>query len=86
MPGTVEAVSFTMPDVNHVFRRGHRVMVQVQSTWFPLVDRNPQVFMDIPAARPGDYRAATQRVVRSRTQPSGVEVYVLPALENARTV
>jgi putative CocE/NonD family hydrolase len=85
VPGNVEAVSFTMPDVNHVFRRGHRVMVQVQSTWFPLVDRNPQAFMDIPAARPGDYRAATQRVVRSRAQPSGVEVYVLPALDNART-
>src|SRR5450759_409752 len=78
-PGSVEAVHFTMPDVNHVFRRGHRVMVQVQSTWFPLVDRNPQTFVDIPSAKPRDYRAATQRVVRSRTQPSGVEVYVLPA-------
>jgi hypothetical protein len=49
------------------------------------VDRNPQAFVDIPAARPGDYRAATQRVVRSRTQPSGVEVYVLPAPEDAIT-
>jgi putative CocE/NonD family hydrolase len=85
VPGTVEAVSFTMPDVNHVFRRGHRVMVQVQSTWFPLVDRNPQTFVDIPSAKPGDYRAATQRVVRSRTQPSGVEMYVLPTLEDAIT-
>ncbi len=85
VPGTVEAVSFTMPDVNHVFRRGHRVMVQVQSTWFPLLDRKPQTFMDIPAARPGDYHAATQRVVRSRTQPSGVEMYVLAALKDAIT-
>jgi putative CocE/NonD family hydrolase len=85
VPGTVEAVSFAMPDVNHVFRRGHRVMVQVQSTWFPLVDRNPQTFVDIPAAKPGDYRAATQHVVRSQTQPSGVEVYVLPTLEDAIT-
>jgi len=83
VPGTVEAVSFTMPDVNHVFRRGHRVMVQVQSTWFPLVDRNPQTFVDIPSAKPGDYRVATQRVVRSRTQPSGVELHVLPTLEDA---
>jgi len=74
-----------MPDVNHVFRRGHRVMVQVQSTWFPLVDRNPQTFVDIPTATPGDYQVATQRVVRSRTQPSGVEVYVLPALGDADT-
>jgi predicted acyl esterase len=61
----------TRPDV---------LMVQAQSTWFPLVNRNPQTFMDIPTAKPGDFQAATQRVVRSRTQPSGVEVYVLPAL------
>jgi predicted acyl esterase len=66
-----------MPDVNHVFRRGHRVMVQVQSTWFPLIDRNPQTFVNIPTAIPEDYQPATQHVVRSRSQPSGVEVYVL---------
>jgi predicted acyl esterase len=68
-----------MPDVNHVFRRGHRVMVQVQSSWFPLVDRNPQTFVNIPTAKPEDFKSATQHVVRSQTQPSGVEVYVLPA-------
>ena len=76
-PGVVEAVSFDMPDVNHVFRRGHRVMVQVQSTWFPLMDRNPQTFVNIPTATRDDYQPATQRVIRSRTQPSGVEVHVL---------
>ena len=71
-----------MPDVNHVFRRGHRVMVQVQvqSGWFPLVDRNPQSFVNIPTAKPEDFKSATQCVVRSTTQPSGVEVYVLPAM------
>jgi uncharacterized protein len=58
-------------------------MVQVQSSWFPLVDRNPQTFVNIPTAKPEDFKAATQRVVRSRTQPSGVEVYVLPAAVNA---
>ena len=79
VPGQVEAVTFTMPDVNHVFRRGHRVMVQVQSSWFPLVDRNPQTFVNIPTAKPEDFKTATQRVVRSNAQPSGVEVYVLPA-------
>ena len=68
-----------MPDVNHVFRRGHRVMIQVQSTWFPLIDRNPQIFMDIPTATAESFRVATQRVVRSSAQPSGVEVHVLPA-------
>ena len=76
-------MNFTMPDVNHVFRRGHRVMVQVQSSWFPLVDRNPQTFVNIPTARPEDFKLATQCVVRSQTQPSGVEVYVLPAVVNA---
>ena len=82
-PRSVEAVDFTMPDVNHVFRRGHRVMVQVQSSWFPLVDRNPQTFVNIPAAKPEDFKPATQRVVRSQTQASGVEVYVLPVVGNA---
>jgi putative CocE/NonD family hydrolase len=76
-PGLVEAVTFAMPDVNHVFRRRHRVMVQLQSSWFPLVDRNPQTFVDIPTAHPGDFKPATQCVVRSQSQPSGVEVYVL---------
>jgi putative CocE/NonD family hydrolase len=77
VPGKVEAVTFGMPDVNHVFRRGHRVMVQVQSSWFPLVDRNPQTFVNIPTAKPEDFKAATQRVVRSQAQASGVEVHVL---------
>jgi hypothetical protein len=58
-------------------------MVQVQSSWFPLVDRNPQTFVNIPTAKPEDFKPATQRVVRSRTQPSGVEVYVLPLAVNA---
>jgi len=78
VPGKVERVEFTMPDVNHVFRRGHRVMVQVQSSWFPLVDRNPQIFVDIPTAKPEDFKPATQHVFRSGTHPSGVEVHVLP--------
>jgi putative CocE/NonD family hydrolase len=78
-PGKVESIEFTMPDVNHVFRRGHRVMIQVQSTWFPLIDRNPQTFVDIPAAKAEDFHVATHRIVRSSAQPSGVEVHVLPA-------
>lgn len=76
-PGEVTALSFTAPDVNHVFRRGHRIMIQVQSSWFPLIDRNPQTFVNIPTAKPEDYQPATQRVVRSKSQPSGVEVRVL---------
>src|SRR6185369_15713890 len=47
-PGKPERVSFQMPDVAHTFRQGHRLMVQIQSSWFPLIDRNPQTFVDIP--------------------------------------
>jgi len=78
-PGKVEEVDFTMPDVNHTFRRGHRIMIQVQSSWFPLVDRNPQTFVDIPNAKPSDFHKATERVYRSAGEASGVEVEVLPA-------
>ena len=78
-PGKVEEVDFSMPDVNHTFRRGHRIMLQVQSSWFPLVDRNPQTFVDIPNAKPSDFRKATERVYRSAGEASGVEVEVLPA-------
>ncbi|MGI8990229.1 MAG: CocE/NonD family hydrolase [Bryobacteraceae bacterium] len=61
-PGKLETVQFTMPDVCHTFRTGHRIMVQVQSSWFPLVDRNPQVFCDIPTAKPADFHKAVERV------------------------
>jgi putative CocE/NonD family hydrolase len=77
-PGKTEPVNFTMPDVNHTFRRGHRIMVQVQSSWFPLVDRNPQTFVNIPTAKPEDFKAATQRVQRNAAQPSGIELLILP--------
>ena len=53
-------------------------MVQVQSSWFPLVDRNPQTFVDIATARPEDFRKATQRIYRTRGNPSGLVVEVLP--------
>ena len=67
----------TMPDVNHTFRRGHRIMVQVQSTWFPLVDRNPQKFVDIYNAR-SPILKATQRVYRGGAGLSGLKVNVRP--------
>jgi predicted acyl esterase len=70
-------VNFTMPDLNHTFRRGHRIMLQVQSSWFPLVDRNPQTFVDIPHARPEDFRSATERIYHAADSESGVEVLVL---------
>jgi putative CocE/NonD family hydrolase len=77
-PGKMTDVSFSMPDVNHTFRRGHRIMVQVQSSWFPLVDLNPQTFVDIPHAKPGDFRKATEQVFYGSKSASGVEVMVLP--------
>ena len=76
--GRLANVDFTMPDVNHTFRKGHRIMIQVQSSWFPLVDRNPQTFVDIPNAKPEDFKKATQRVFRRLDAASGVEILVLP--------
>ena len=66
---------FALPTTNHVFLPGHRIMVQVQSSWFPLYDRNPQTFVDnIFFAKPGDYKKATIKVFRSASQPSYVEL------------
>ena len=63
---------------DHVFRKGHRIMIQVQSTWFPVIDRNPQKFVpNIFEAKESDFQAATQRVFRSKTHPSAVIVPVL---------
>ena len=76
-PGKVEELDFTMPDVNHTFRRGHRIMVQVQSSWFPLTDRNPQTFVNIPDAKPSDFVRATERVYHAQGQASGVVVPVM---------
>ncbi|HUY34860.1 MAG TPA: CocE/NonD family hydrolase [Pirellulales bacterium] len=77
-PGEPTRVQFAVPDVYHTFRPGHRIMVQVQSTWFPLVDRNPQSFCDIHQAKPSDFQRATQRIYRSRELPSRLTVLVLP--------
>jgi putative CocE/NonD family hydrolase len=76
-PGKVEEVNFTMQDVNHTFRRGHRIMVQIQSSWFPLTDRNPQTYVNIPDAKPSDFVRATERVYHSKADPSGIVVQVL---------
>ena len=76
-PGKVTKIEFTLPDVCHTFRRGHRVMVQVQSSWFPLVDRNPQTFVNIPTATPEDFRKATHRVYRGGDRSSALTVQLL---------
>ena len=76
-PDEPTEISFTMNDICHTFRPGHRLMVQVQSTWFPLVDRNPQTFCDIYTAKAEDFQKATQRVYRGGEQASRVSVTVV---------
>ncbi len=76
-PGQVTQLDFEMPDVFHTFRRGHQLLVQVQGSWFPLVDRNPQTFVDIYKAKASDFRVATQRVYQRPGQASRLEVHVL---------
>ena len=61
----VEKIEYVMPDVNHAFLKGHRIMIQIQSSWFPLVDRNPQKFVDINRATEADFQKATERVYHS---------------------
>jgi putative CocE/NonD family hydrolase len=77
-PDLPAKVEFTMPDVFHTFKRGHRVMVQVQSTWFPLVDLNPQTFTNINLATEADFQKATERVYRARDKASVVTLWALP--------
>jgi putative CocE/NonD family hydrolase len=77
-PGKVERYHFALPAVNHAFLPGHRIMVQVQSTWFPLYDRNPQTFVpNIFDAKSGDYRKATQMVYHAGDQASSVSLPVV---------
>ena len=77
IPNKVTKVEFTLPDVNHSFQKGHRIMVQIQSSWFPLVDRNPQKFVDINRATAPDFQKATERVYRSAPYSSHLSLNVL---------
>ena len=77
--GEVTPYNISLHTADHVFKNGHRIMVQVQSTWFPLYDRNPQKFVpNIFEAKESDYQKATQRVYRSKEYPSSVEISVVP--------
>jgi putative CocE/NonD family hydrolase len=80
-PGKPVKVEFVMPDVLHTFRKGHRIMVQVQSSWFPLVDRNPQTFVpSINAATDADFKRAAERIYHTPALPSCLKVRVLPSM------
>jgi len=73
---------FDLPTSNHVFKKGHRLMVQIQSSWFPLYDRNPQTFVpNIFLAKPGDYRKATQTIYHSPEQATRIDLPVVPMKE-----
>lgn len=65
VPGKMATIRYAMPDICHTFKKGHRIMVRVQSSWFPLVDRNPQKFVEIPKAKHSDFQKATERVYHS---------------------
>ena len=79
VPGEITPFIIDLHTADHVFKKGHRIMVEVQSTWFPLYDRNPQKFVpNIFEAKESDYQKATQRIYRSKQFPSSVEISVLP--------
>ncbi|MCG7858639.1 CocE/NonD family hydrolase [Flavihumibacter sediminis] len=71
-PNAVERVKFELPDVAHTFKKGHRLMVQIQSSWFPLMDRNPQQFLNIYEAKDSDFKKATIRIHHDATNSSAI--------------
>lgn len=77
-PGRTTKVTVPLNEVMHTFKKGHRLMVQIQSSWFPLVDRNPQTYVDIAKAGPEDFKKATVRVYRNRELPSKITLSVIP--------
>ena len=79
VPGKVSEVKWELPDIAHTFLTGHRIMVQIQSSWFPLVDRNPQKFLDIYKADSNDFQKATIRIYHNEENQSKI---ILPVLNN----
>jgi hypothetical protein len=77
-PGQPTEIAFELNEIAHTFKKGHRIMVQLQSSWFPLVDRNPQTFVNIPACTETDFQTATIRIYRDPAHPSGITLQVLP--------
>jgi putative CocE/NonD family hydrolase len=76
VPGKITEVGFQMPDIDHTFRRGHRVMVQIQSSWFPLTDLNPQTFVDTARATAADFVKATERIYHAPDSASEIQILV----------
>jgi hypothetical protein len=76
-PGKTETVRFTLPDLAHTFKKGHRLMIQIQSSWFPLSDRNPQKFTDIYACEDRDFQKSTIQIFHDRYNASAI---ILPVI------
>jgi len=76
-PGEITPISFHLWDKFHTFKKGHRIMIQIQSSWFPAFDRNPQTFTNIYRAKAEEYQKATQKIYRMEKFPSHL---VLPVL------
>ena len=77
IPNKITEVKIPLQDINHTFLKGHRIMVQIQSSWFPLADRNPQKFVDIYHAKESDFQKATQRIYHNNQYPTHLEINVL---------
>ena len=77
IPNKITKVSFRLQDILHTFKKGHKIMVQIQSSWFPLADLNPQKFENIYFAKDSDFQKATQRVYHSKDYPSGLKILIL---------
>jgi putative CocE/NonD family hydrolase len=77
-PGKVTDINFNMQDVNHTFRKCHRIMVQIQSSWFPLIDRNPQTFIDISTSKPYAFHITTETIFHQADAPSVIDLLVMP--------
>jgi len=77
IPGKIEEVKYSISDVAHTFKKGHRIMIQVQNSWFPLIDRNPQKFVDIYKCQESDFQKATQRIYHDIKHPSHLKISVL---------
>lgn len=77
VPGAPTKVNYTLPDVAHTFKKGHRIMVQIQNSWFPLADRNPQKFMNIYEAETNDFQKATHRIFHDASNTSSITISVL---------
>lgn len=76
IPNEITEVNFTLNDVCHTFKKGHKIMVQIQSSWFPLFDRNPQSFINIYEAKEKDFQKATQRIFHTKKYPSNLSFSV----------